>query len=265
MRIIFIRHGDPDYSCNSLTDKGKVEAALLAEHIDILKLENSDIYISPFGRARETAQYVLEKLGKQGEIVDWLSEFCAQVDVNGSEALQKAYPNTKIRDGRYAPRVPWDCLPSYWTEHSELFDPEGWKDSEIVRNSEMLERYETVTKSFDALLASYGYVREGRHYRVERENDITITCFSHFGLTCVILGYLWSISPFVLWHSLVMAPSSVTEIWSEEREQGIAYFRASRIGDISHLRMGQEEPSFMARHAELYSHQAATKGTLNLV
>jgi len=263
MRIIFVRHGDPDYSCDSLTPKGKAEAALLAEHVDILNLENSAFYISPFGRARETADCVLNKLGKSGEIVDWLSEFLSQVDVNGSEALQKAYPNTKIRDGRYAPRVPWDCLPSYWTEHPELFEPEGWKKSEIVACSETLQKYAYVTESFDKLLAEYGYVREGRHYRVEKENDITITCFCHFGLTCVLLAHLWSISPFVLWHSLVMAPTSVTEIYTEEREQGIAYFRATRIGDISHLRMGGDEPSFAARHPELYSGNAGTKVTLN--
>jgi len=39
MRIVFIRHGDPDYAKDSLTEKGKREAKLLAENIEYLELE----------------------------------------------------------------------------------------------------------------------------------------------------------------------------------------------------------------------------------
>ena len=53
-------------------------------------------------------------------------------------------------------------------------------------------------------------------------------------------------------HSFAMAPTSVTELASEERQKGCAYFRGLRIGDISHLYMGGEEPSFSARFCETY-------------
>lgn len=33
MRIIFVRHGDPDYANDTLTEKGWREAALLAERV----------------------------------------------------------------------------------------------------------------------------------------------------------------------------------------------------------------------------------------
>ena len=52
-----------------------------------------------------------------------------------------------------------------------------------------------------------------------------------------------------------MLPSAVTEIVSEEREQGVAYFRTLRIGDISHLVLGNEPPSFMARFCETYEEE----------
>lgn len=50
MRLIFIRHGEPDYEHDSLTEKGWREAKLLAArtkdwHVD-------DFYVSPLGRAR---------------------------------------------------------------------------------------------------------------------------------------------------------------------------------------------------------------------
>ena len=38
MRILIIRHGDPDYEIDGLTEKGKREAALLAK-----RLEKEDI------------------------------------------------------------------------------------------------------------------------------------------------------------------------------------------------------------------------------
>ena len=59
-------------------------------------------------------------------------------------------------------------------------------------------------------------------------------------------------SPVVLWHGLVMAPSSVTVISTEERRPGIAAFRAAAVGDISHLAVAGQEPSFAARFCEVY-------------
>ena len=76
--------------------------------------------------------------------------------------------------------------------------------------------------------------------------------FCHFGISCVLLSHLWNVSPFVLWHSLVLAPTSVSEVTTEEREKGIAYFRGQRLGDISHLYMGKEQPSFAARFCQTY-------------
>lgn len=32
MRIIFVRHGEPDYQKDCLTDEGRVQAAAAAEH-----------------------------------------------------------------------------------------------------------------------------------------------------------------------------------------------------------------------------------------
>ena len=38
MRIIFVRHGEPDYTDDSLTEKGKKEAKLLAKERELLQL-----------------------------------------------------------------------------------------------------------------------------------------------------------------------------------------------------------------------------------
>lgn len=253
MRLLLIRHGDPDYVHDTITEKGHKEAALLAEAS--ISLDLGECYVSPLGRAQDTAAYSLKKTGKTAKTLQWLQEFPAKVDVNLSEELQRAYLDTRKVQGKdeFAPRIAWDMAPGYWMEHPEYMDRKDWRESEAARCSNVVSVYDSVTASFDRFLAEQGYVREGAHYRVEQENKKTVTFFCHFGLSCVLMSHLWNVSPFLLWHSLAMAPTSVTEIVTEERQQGIACFRGVRIGDISHLYAGGEVPSFSARFCEVFS------------
>ena len=57
MKLLIIRHGDPDYSIDSLTEKGWKEAEYLSEKL--VKLDIKDIYVSPKGRAKDTASCTL--------------------------------------------------------------------------------------------------------------------------------------------------------------------------------------------------------------
>ncbi len=251
MRILMIRHGDPDYEHDTLTEKGHREAALLAETADRLGL--GTCYMSPLGRAQHTAAYSLNKTGKTARVLDWLREFPAFVDINRSEELRLAYPDTTVENGRYESRIVWDMVPSYLSAHPEYWTVDGWRNSEVARCGDVTRVYDSLVKNLDGFLAEAGYVREGGHYRVEKESSETVTFFCHFGVTCAILSHLWNVSPFILWHTAALAPTSVTEVVTEEREQGIACFRGLRTGDISHLYAGGEEPSFACRFCETYS------------
>lgn len=249
MKILIIRHGDPNYAIDSLTDRGRVEAALLAEH---LKGKNIDhIYISPLGRAQRTAEYTMEALGITGQTLDWLQEFPAAVRIWEDAELEKAMP-VPWDDGKGQPRISWDILPSWWTKQEELYDKDAWRENKICRHSQTAEKYAEVAAGLDAVLAKHGYVRDGMTYRVERSNSDTIAFFCHFGVECVMLSHLFGISPFVLWHCFQAVPTAVTVINSEEREQGIASFRATQLGDISHLEKGNQEPSFAGRYCERF-------------
>ena len=77
MRILIIRHGDPDYEKDSLTQKGWHEAELLAD-----KMEKTDVtafYVSPLGRAQDTASVTLKRLGRNAKTYHWLREFHAPI------------------------------------------------------------------------------------------------------------------------------------------------------------------------------------------
>ena len=55
MKLIFIRHGEPNYEIDSLTEKGWREAELLSKRT--VKWNVTDFYCSPLGRAKDTASY----------------------------------------------------------------------------------------------------------------------------------------------------------------------------------------------------------------
>ena len=57
MKLLIVRHGDPDYTIDSLTEKGWREARSLAQKLS--KLEIKDFYVSPLGRAKDTASCTL--------------------------------------------------------------------------------------------------------------------------------------------------------------------------------------------------------------
>ena len=61
MRIIFVRHGEPDYARDCLTETGRLQAAAAAERLAGEGI--TEIYASPCGRARETASYTAARLG----------------------------------------------------------------------------------------------------------------------------------------------------------------------------------------------------------
>ena len=61
MRLIFVRHGEPDYEKDCLTENGIKQAKSTAE-----RLRGEDIraiYASPMGRAIQTASFTAEMHG----------------------------------------------------------------------------------------------------------------------------------------------------------------------------------------------------------
>ncbi len=235
MRLIIIRHGDPDYSIDSLTPTGEIEAELLAERI--AKLDIKAFYQSPLGRAKRTAFHTLKKMGREAETLDWLREFDVYINKPGQDNKS----------------IAWDWYPSEWTKEARFYDNKRWTEPGPMAEANMKEGYERVCEGLDELLSKHGYDREGNIYRVREANKDIIVLFCHFGLECVLLSHLLEISPMALWHGTAAAPSSVTVLYTEEREEGIASFRMTAFGDTSHLYKDGRKPSFSARFCECFA------------
>ena len=234
MKLLIVRHGDPNYVIDSLTETGWKEAELLSDRLG--KLDVKACYCSPLGRAKDTAAASLKKLGMEAEICPWLREFAPRV-------------NRPDRAGS----VSWDWLPQDWTAYPGFFDREKWVEHPVFAEAGVPEEAKWVWAGLDELLARHGYCREGDFYRVTEANEDTIILFCHFGLESVLLSHLLNVSPMILWHGTCALTTSVTTLITEERREGIAYFRMNGFGDISHLYAAGQEPSFSARFCETYA------------
>ena len=251
MRILLIRHGDPDYENDTLTEKGCREAELLAKRA--LSLHMGKCYVSPLGRAQRTALPSLEAAGCKAETVEWLQEFPAKLDVNKAPELAEAYPDIEKEGEKYRPRIVWDMAPGYLTEHEEYMDKINWRHSLVAKCSDMEDVYDKVTKEFDTLLAKHGYVRENGYYRVEKENEDEIILVCHFGMMSVLMSHLMNIPYVIIANTMCCPPTGITRFVSEERRQGVAHFRCLCFGETPHLVLENYQPSFAARFCETFS------------
>jgi len=234
MKLLIVRHGDPNYEIDSLTEKGWREAELLSKRIAALEVK--DFYVSPLGRAKDTASVTLKKINRTAEELSWLREF----------------QGTVIDEETGKRRMCWDFLPEKWAVEPQNYHKDTWLHTPQMSSANVKEEAEYVHTELDQLMEKHGYKREGNLYRVVKRNRDTIVFFCHFGVECVILGHLLGISPVVLWHNFCAAPTSVTTVITEERREGIVSFRVNSFGDISHLYAGNEEPAFAARFCETF-------------
>ena len=240
MRIIFVRHGNPDYVNDSLTEKGWQEAEALAKRIK--KWHVTDFYCSPLGRAQDTASCTLKAMNRTATTIDWMREF--------------HYPVTHPDTGRV--HVTWDFTAGYWTNEPQYFDKDHWMNASLIKtNSDISFEYKKLCNGMDAILEKYGYRRENNMYRLISGqknfmehtfppiNDVdkaeastdqpVIVIFCHLGAMFAMMSHILNVPFPVLTHQFFVAPTSVTILNSEERWEDEVSFRVQVLGDTTHL------------------------------
>ncbi len=245
MRILLIRHGEPDYARDSLTEKGRIEAELLSRRLEKYRIR--DFYVSPLGRAKDTAEYTLRRMGREAETLPWLQEFRASV------------PDP----ARGRRRAAWDRMPREWTQYAGIADPERWTEIAPYQGTDVREIWEETKAGVDELMGKYGFRKDGPVWLTETNSMDTIALFCHFGISMAVLAYLTDLSPLILWQRTICLPSSLTEAVTEERVPGEACFRIVRLGDISHLEMNGEPRSLYGLFPECHTGVDSTDPTVN--
>ena len=157
MRLLLIRHAEPDYVRDHLTPKGLREAALLADY-----LSRTDVdawYVSPLGRAQATLGPTLARTGRTAQTLLWLEEFRGRC-TNPDRPDEMTFP--------------WCLSPRTLQEHPLLMSPHRWHEDSLLYKGNTVEIYDETSQQLDALLSEHGYQRSGAVYRRTDDGEITV-------------------------------------------------------------------------------------------
>lgn len=180
MRIIFVRHGHPNYDLDCLTPLGHKHGEAVAERLKAEPIEK--IFSSTCGRAMETAEHIDTNFG---------------LGVEGLEFMREIKWGSADGSPVYADGHPWMSSDYMVAEGTDLLDP-AWREAPPYRNNKVIAAADALGENLDAWLASLGYTREGAYYRAGKETYHTIVLVSHGGASSAALAHLFNLPlPFV--------------------------------------------------------------------
>jgi len=178
MRIIFVRHGEPNYELDCLTERGKLQARAAAQRLREEGIE--EIYASPMGRAAQTAAETSALLKLPVTTLDFMHELnWGSVD------------EMPIRSNGH----PWDLADEMARQSWDLTDPR-WREHEFFRRNRVVAEADRVAEKIDEWLLGLGYERRGAYYRCVRPDDRqkTVALFSHGGSSAAAMGHILNLT-----------------------------------------------------------------------
>jgi broad specificity phosphatase PhoE len=214
MRIYIIRHGEPDYEKDSLTEDGIKEALALSKYLSTIKLDF--LFTSPIPRARETSSYTEKLLGLEAKILPWTEE----VKLNAPDGS--------------------DFMPYY-------MNPENFREESYLNNDSWQSTFKKIINESDSLIESFGWKRNGHQYRYlshkKHPKNIQIAFFCHGGFGLTYLSHLLQIPCHMVWSSFFLHTSSITTVLFDERPKSIATPRVIGLSALPHLYKNELQPS----------------------
>lgn len=218
MRIIFVRHGHPNYEKDCLTDLGHKHAEAAA-----LRLKNEGIeaiYSSTCGRAFETAQHLGDVIGLPVTGLDFMRE----ISWGPMQSESLAY------DGH-----PWSTTDQMVSTGDSILEKK-WATREPFAHNKVVGYVQRVGDALDAWLATLGYTREGLYYRTGQVEHHTIAAFGHGGETAAVLCRLFNLAfPFTC---AAMGPdyTGITIVEFPERPGELVTPRFELMNDARHIK-----------------------------
>lgn len=219
MRIVIVRHGEPDYEKDCLTIEGRKQAELAAKRL--IKEHIEKIYSSPLGRARETAEAFSNLTGmKPVEILDFMKEIrYGREDDLYSEAGH-----------------PWSNADKIAAEGKDLRDP-NWRELPVFIDNTATVDVDNVIMHTDEWLSGLGYVREGLYYRNVRPDDkqYTVALFCHGGSATAMLSHIYNQEFPYLCSVIHMAFTGITVLRFDSTPGSLAMPVLELLNDDRHL------------------------------
>lgn len=182
MLLYYVRHGDPIYNPDSLTELGHAQAEALAKRLSILGFDK--IYASSSNRARQTAAPTCRALGLEAEILDWCNEGYAWRDLTVTgESGNRCWAFQDHKTSLFLSSPEIKALGNSWYEHP-FFAGTSFKDG-----------WERIANETDQFMESLGFVhdRENYCYTVAQPEYKRVALFAHQGFGLAFLSALCDI------------------------------------------------------------------------
>lgn len=212
MRIIFVRHGEPDYEKDCLTERGHLQAKAAGVRLTNEKIQK--IYRSPMGRAKQTALHIANALNiPENELITL--DFMREIECDTPNPWEKA--NVLVRNNE-------SLLVKNWTKH-ELFATDY-----VV--PQILEK----GKAFDDFLATLGYKRQGLYYKVTAKNDTTIAVVSHAGSSTSVFARLFNLPATFVFDAIQPSFTTITTVTLKGEVGEIVSPRFEIANDSRHIK-----------------------------
>lgn len=175
MHLYFIRHAEPDYEHDTITQTGHKQAEKLAEYYADLKAD--ELYHSSMGRAKITASYLAKKWNIEPKSIDWAREL----------------KWGKSNGDAYDTMSPWSLKDKIIKTTHGYPNGNDWKALPELQNDQLVSDYEIHCKALDNFLAEQGYIRTGQGYKAVTPNDKTIVIVCHGGVISALISYLTNV------------------------------------------------------------------------
>lgn len=219
MLLYIVRHGQPIYGPDTLTELGRRQADALADRFAQTGLDR--IFSSPLGRARETAQPTADRLGLPMKIEHWTREIWPEMTVmhpDGTRQFCMALPAENYRSA----------------QNKVLGD--DWHTLPCLDTMEGKQAWDRVVRHSDNFLMRLGYRRESDGvYRVVRPNEEHVALFCHAGFILTWLPHLLCIPPHLFWAAFDVTHSGVTVLEFPNSESGVCTPKCLMLSDMSHI------------------------------
>ena len=223
MRIVFVRHGEPDYRNDCLTETGKIQARQAAVRLREEGIEQ--IFSSPLGRAQETAAAASEELGLPVQTLDFMREL-HWGSIDGEPLFHNGHP--------------WDIADELARQGWNL-NRTDWAENPYFKNNVVTENVRLVEENIDKWLASLGYIREGFYYRcaLPDNSQRTVALFSHGGSSAAAMGHILNL-PFPYACALFHLEFTGITTLRLDRNPGAVSLPCLELGnDGRHIRTGK--------------------------
>ena len=222
MLLYIIRHGIPDYATDSLTPDGQKQAEAVARRLQVHGID--EVYASPLGRAKQTAEPTCRALGLEMKIEPFMSEGTAW------QHFTAFYEENK-RTWAFTQRG--KILGS-----DDSFDAKNGYGRNLYADDDMARKGLAIIKEgSDAFLAKLGYEKTevGNGYRAVAPNEKRIAAFCHQGFGLHWLAYLLNFPLHLFTASFDISHTGLTIVRFSAESNGIAYPHCLCLSDLSHI------------------------------